>query len=151
IFSVAAFADDTAVRTELATVEAEGDVTISRIDTLDAKHGDLLKTSQRWKELKTGWSNLKGGFADADAADAAHADLSAATIDWIVNQIGNNSNLILDPDLDSYWLMDSLIAKLPAIADSLSAAAARSMRGGDAEGKSFELAGHYHMLVSTVS
>jgi methyl-accepting chemotaxis protein len=152
ILSVAALGGDAAARAELATVEAEGDMMLPRIDALDTKYGELLKTSQRWKELKAGWDRLKkGGFSDANAADSAHADLSTATIDWIVNQVGNNSNLILDPDLDSYWLMDALLIKLPAIGDTVSAAASRSLRGGDLDGRAFELAGHYRMLTSTVS
>ena len=32
-------------------------------------------------------------------------------------QVANGSNLILDPDLDTYYLMDTLIAKLPTAAD----------------------------------
>ena len=35
-------------------------------------------------------------------------------VDLILNYAGNYSNLILDPDLDSYWLMDAYITKLPA-------------------------------------
>ena len=30
---------------------------------------------------------------------------------------GDGSKLILDPDLDSYYVMDALITKLPALAD----------------------------------
>ena len=33
-------------------------------------------------------------------------------------QIANGSNLILDPDLDSFYLMDAVITKLPALADT---------------------------------
>ncbi|MEB3161245.1 MAG: SpoIIE family protein phosphatase [Synechocystis sp.] len=34
-------------------------------------------------------------------------------------QVGNQSNLILDPDLDSYYLMDALLLKLPTIQKDL--------------------------------
>ena len=32
--------------------------------------------------------------------------------------VGDGSKLILDPDLDSYYVMDTLITKLPAMADN---------------------------------
>ena len=35
-----------------------------------------------------------------------------------MTQIANGSNLILDPDLDSFYLMDAVITKLPALADT---------------------------------
>jgi len=31
----------------------------------------------------------------------------------LVTRIGNQSNLILDPDLDSYYMMDTVLLKLP--------------------------------------
>jgi methyl-accepting chemotaxis protein len=55
-----------------------------------------------------------GGAADpvGDATVAAIADLA------------DNSNLTLDPDVDSYYLMDVLTTRLPAIMDTTSRAAA---------------------------
>ena len=44
------------------------------------------------------------------ALEAAGAPLAA-----MVTQVGNASNLILDPDLDSYWMMDAYVIKLPAL------------------------------------
>ena len=32
--------------------------------------------------------------------------------------VGDGSKLILDPDLDSYYVMDTLVTKLPAMADN---------------------------------
>ena len=51
------------------------------------------------------------------AAYEAYDAAAAAALDMVV-QAGNGSNLILDPDLDSYYVMDALITKLPAIADN---------------------------------
>lgn len=35
------------------------------------------------------------------------------------SHVGDSSNLILDPDLDSYYLMDTVLLKLPSTADQL--------------------------------
>src|SRR5207247_753913 len=57
----------------------------------------------------------------------AYTALSSLITDWILNDAANYSNLILDPDLDSYWLMDAFVAKLPRLTEDLSSAGARSI------------------------
>jgi methyl-accepting chemotaxis protein len=52
----------------------------------------------------------KAGSGQADAA--GRAALAAATVDLIA-LVGDNSNLILDPDLDSFYAMDIQIVQLP--------------------------------------
>ena len=48
--------------------------------------------------------NLKTGVPD---------DVDAATLAGLITEVGNNSNLILDPDLDSFYVMDAQIVQLP--------------------------------------
>src|SRR4051794_13533888 len=60
--------------------------------------------------------------ASPQAAFKAYEPAAAAALDLVV-QAGNGSNLILDPDLDSYYVMDALVTKLPGIADSAGRAA----------------------------
>src|SRR5690606_22702779 len=62
--------------------------------------------SQAYAELR---AELVGG---GHPAAARHA---AATL---VARIGDGSNLILDPDLDSYYVMDMLLLKVPAAINS---------------------------------
>src|SRR5690606_30082378 len=38
----------------------------------------------------------------------------------LLTKVANTSNLILDPDLDSYYLMDTVIIKIPQVTDFLS-------------------------------
>ena len=45
-----------------------------------------------------------------------YEEAATATLALVV-KAGDGSKLILDPDLDSYYVMDALITKLPAIAD----------------------------------
>ena len=45
----------------------------------------------------------------------------------ILGYAGTYSNLILDPDLDSYWLMDAYILKLPTLAQSIATVTNRAM------------------------
>ena len=43
---------------------------------------------------------------------AGKADLATA-LNALITEAGNNSNLILDPDLDSFYVMDALVVQLP--------------------------------------
>ncbi|HWO13064.1 MAG TPA: methyl-accepting chemotaxis protein [Polyangiaceae bacterium] len=111
---------------DLQAVTRDADELVGAIDAVDAKHGPLLKTSEKWGAIKIAWTNLKASPLEA-GSDDAHAALSGQLIELIVNDAGNNSNLILDPDLDSYWLMDAFVFKLPAIGDSISESAVRAL------------------------
>ena len=65
---------------------------------------------------------LFGTGALARSADQALAKAPAAQaqrdIGALITAIGDKSNLILDPDLDSYYLMDIALLKLRALADA---------------------------------
>jgi methyl-accepting chemotaxis protein len=61
--------------------------------------------------------------AKANNTPANGAALLAATR-ALFGRIGDQSNLILDPDLDSYYLMDATVLSLPRLADALHQVAA---------------------------
>ena len=56
----------------------------------------------------------------ANASTSYSADTSAALLSLLA-KVGDASNLILDPDLDSYYVMDMLVTKLPAAFDASAA------------------------------
>ncbi|MES1150882.1 MAG: HAMP domain-containing protein, partial [Dongia sp.] len=64
-------------------------------------------------------------MGSADQAKAAEDSLDGkdprdtTALRALINQVGNNSNLILDPDLDSYYVMDLVLLKLPELIDSV--------------------------------
>jgi methyl-accepting chemotaxis protein len=79
------------------------------LDDQMAAHDATMNTvaySAAYRELR---------HALAKGGDAARARQAAATL---VTKIGDGSNLILDPDLDSYYVMDLLVLKLPAAINS---------------------------------
>lgn len=86
------------------------------ISEYDAKSASSLKSSETWNQL-----NQKIALLDARDDVAANGDNLARTNQIITNlislvaDINDNSNLTLDPDLDSYWLMDASVTKLPEL------------------------------------
>jgi methyl-accepting chemotaxis protein len=75
--------------------------------------------------------------------------------DFILNSIANNSNLILDPDLDSYWLMDAVTGKVPSAESQLVSSVSIALRpGADAAQQAerrIDAAGYYRALLSSTS
>jgi methyl-accepting chemotaxis protein len=71
-----------------------------------------------------------------DRTFAAYTTLLAGGLEPFIINIGNASQLILDPDLDSYWVMNATLVNLPAMFDGFGQIAAleaiaASTRGGD--------------------
>jgi len=78
-----------------------------------------LKAVITQAETDFGAEMLTADFAKAaeDSLDANPRDTTAMRA--LINQVGNISNLILDPDLDSYYVMDLVLLKLPELLDSV--------------------------------
>ncbi|MDW5598131.1 hypothetical protein VSS74_27490, partial [Conexibacter stalactiti] len=103
-----------AVRAALAPVAA-----------VQARLGGELATARAWSALRDGTEALLDGPAPASprAALASWSELTAQANALIV-AAGDGSNLILDPDLDSYYVMNALVVTVPTLLDSAGHAAA---------------------------
>jgi methyl-accepting chemotaxis protein len=157
ILTVAEFAGTSYAR-EIESATAEADQQVGLVDAADSRHGVALQTTKRWGEVKQLWGKVKGAaYPTAVAADQAHGELIDGVIDVILNYAGNYSNLILDPDLNSYWLMDMVLAKLPNLGNTVSKAASRALipAPGDSQAaaneKVIELAGLSKATESTAT
>lgn len=84
------------------------------------EHVALATVRQEWNALK---SSSAGATAEALATQHAHL---VADIRTLIAHAGDTSNLILDPDLDSYYLMDVTLVALPQTQDRLAAIAAHA-------------------------
>jgi methyl-accepting chemotaxis protein len=126
---------DEATRAELAALTVQADGLARQVDAMEALHGGQLQTTEAWKRIRDDWALLKATpHADAAERDAAYAKLTAFVAgELIVNKAGNYSNLILDPDLDSYWMMDAYVFKLPTLGE-LSATAGTAGMAAIADG-----------------
>ncbi len=105
----------------LAEAEQAADAAINAVDGVDRQYGDVLETNAAWAGIKTKWASLKKASPGMNPATSAssYADITDDLLKLIVIS-GNSSNLILDPDIDSYYLMDTVINKLPPLSEYLS-------------------------------
>lgn len=101
---------------------AETEASISSIDkafgditAVNAKYGTEFKCDADFQKLKSSWESLKSKTFK-DSADVR--DSFGAFTDQLLGfsaVVATNSQLVLDPDVDSYYTMDSALIQLPAI------------------------------------
>jgi signal transduction histidine kinase/CheY-like chemotaxis protein/HPt (histidine-containing phosphotransfer) domain-containing protein len=111
------------LRPELIRKQAEIDDDLETAQAVDQKLGHILKTTSKYDALKENRRFLKAKLLGLEASDCddLHRQL-LAEIRALSVHAGNTSNLILDPDLDSYYLMDAVLLKLPQSQDLLAQA-----------------------------
>jgi methyl-accepting chemotaxis protein len=142
---------------EQVRLMAKGDELVAQVDAVDLKYGADLDTTTTWKQAKELWAAIKiSPTTDPAARDAEIAKLTTLLAsELIVNKAGNNSNLILDPDLDSYWMMDAYVVKLPFLGELAASAGAGGIQAiGDGKlstQERLDLAGTSGLIASTAS
>jgi len=100
------------------------DDAIAALAEVEHQYGCRLGTAELFSPLDQTWQHLKAqtNLAPDDAKQAEVQRLYTqltAQVRTLMAQVGNQSSLILDPDLDSYYLMDAVLLNLPEEQDLL--------------------------------
>ena len=90
------------------------DIDMQAVAEADRLMGAAFSTTTRWAVLWGSWQSLRGDETQITALEQfdRHTQVIADLL-VLMQEVGDSSNLILDPDLDSYYLMDALLNKLP--------------------------------------
>nr|WP_281397234.1 methyl-accepting chemotaxis protein [Chitinivorax tropicus] len=88
---------------EHSSAKAEATQGINQLQQLDRQLGGGLKTTTQFNALQASWP---GKAAEGEPVNQAVALMGTAC---------DQSNLTLDPDIDSYYLMDNVCSRLPAL------------------------------------
>jgi len=97
--------------------EAGVDTATNAVDGVDREFGTAFETTELWTTAKDALSKAAGVARPADAL-AAYDEATAGLI-AVINRVSDRSNLTLDPDLDSYYVMDALVFRLPVLLDTV--------------------------------
>ncbi len=91
------------------------DDAITAVGKVDSQLGNTLQTTEQWKGIVAQWNNLKSReVAPANARllwDEYSSFINQLTL--LIVHAADTSNLTLDPDIDTYYLMDNYTTKLP--------------------------------------
>ncbi len=111
-------------RPELVRKQADIEEALAAVAAVDDKLGEQLKSTSKLRIVQENWRLLKHKLSNLDIKDseALHTHLLADNRALYLH-VGDTSNLILDPDLDSYYVMDAVLLKLPEGQDLLASAA----------------------------
>jgi two-component system, sensor histidine kinase and response regulator len=92
--------------------------TIKSLTDAEAASGDTLQTGALEKSLATTLRTLGSGQVKGDAQRTLVAEALSKSRN-LISRIGDDSNLALDPDLDSYYLQDTVVRQMPRLLDRL--------------------------------
>jgi twitching motility protein PilJ len=145
-----ALTGDAAAGARRQQAETAADAALAAVQAVDQKYGQEFKTAASVRAVTSGWQSLKDGAPTNSPANnlAAHRELVGRDMLALVLDVGNGSKLTLDPDLDAYWVMNTLIEKLPSLmedagdlrARTVSALAAGGLTAEAKAGLTFQIA-----------
>ncbi|MEG4329655.1 PP2C family protein-serine/threonine phosphatase [Microcoleus sp. herbarium5] len=104
-----------------ADLEAKIDKNFQSLANTDRQLGNILMSSEKFNNIYQDWQKfkLRRSQWSVETYDFVNQRL-AADINRLSAHVGDTSNLILDPDLDTYYLMDATLLKIPEIQKILS-------------------------------
>jgi signal transduction histidine kinase/CheY-like chemotaxis protein len=108
------------LRPELVRAQAGIQSALAELDAIDARTGAQLESTQKLGVVKENAAYLASRVLAVPPVDTdmLHAKLQD-DIGALMAHVGDQSNLILDPDLDAYYMMEGVLLKLPDAADLL--------------------------------
>jgi signal transduction histidine kinase/DNA-binding response OmpR family regulator len=111
--SVLVVTGDPLATTRLAAERSRIMTAAAEVDRLDDTLGRRLGVRDQWQALR---HRLRHPSVQAGALATETRRLMA--------HVGDTSSMVLDPDLDSYYLIDAVLTRLPLLAEDLSLVAA---------------------------
>lgn len=107
---------DTSFGKDLEKLEARMEHDTSAISSISG----MVGAGARWEALDRKWLALKASYRKMAAGESfsAHTALISETLS-LMTFVADVTNLTVDPDIDSFYLMDTVINKLPLAAEYL--------------------------------
>lgn len=93
---------------------------IAAIDAIDERFGDEFATHGHWASIKSDWADLEGRAFEGPAAEvfASHTEL-IAKVYGLFSQVSNRSGLVLDPNINTSFIMDSIVYRVPLVTENM--------------------------------
>uniref|UniRef100_UPI0035B1D598 HAMP domain-containing protein n=1 Tax=Zoogloea sp. TaxID=49181 RepID=UPI0035B1D598 len=87
-------------------------------DEVDARFGGALGTQKEWQGIRNDWAGIQAKSVSVDATESfrLHSQYIARVRDFITH-VADATNATLDPELETYYLMDVFTIRLPGLAE----------------------------------
>lgn len=112
----------------LAEAQKAADTAIEKWMAANVGEAAELHTAAAISDIKSKWESAKGKATSGTPEESLrlHTEAIEATLDYI-GLVSDSSNLTLDPDLDSFYVMDAITARTPSIAETAGKLRAKSV------------------------
>ncbi len=105
-------------RADLIRQQSQIDDAMDRLAVVDTDLGPALLTTSKFSVVRENRRFLREVLFGQQGRNTTELHRQLLTdIAALTSHTGDTSNLILDPDLDTYYLMDAVLLRLPGIAD----------------------------------
>ena len=93
---------------------------MAAIDAITEQYGEEFETHALWAEIKQTWQGLEQrAFSDpAQQILKEHTQL-IARIYSLFEQVSNTSGLVLDPEINTFFIMDAIVYRLPKVTENM--------------------------------
>ncbi|KXB29171.1 chemotaxis protein [Dechloromonas denitrificans] len=96
------------------------------IAAADAVLSPSLRESSAWKAIRQDWETIRSqGLSWAPADNIKHHSAMIAKVLVFMVDVADESQLTLDPVMDTYYFMDTVVTKMPAMLEPLGITRAR--------------------------
>ncbi len=113
-FTMVEYLNGDAPLAEVEAVQSQVDADLQELESVQAKYRSALQLNTEVEDIKAQWQTLKTSAPalGEDESAALHNQLTT-DIHSLITKVGDTSFLILDPDLDTYYIMDAVLLKMP--------------------------------------
>ena len=108
------------LRDQITQKRDEVESALNQLEQMNKKLGSALDTGDRLATIQKQWNHIKAESLSMIPADnmQVHSGLIQDIIS-LIGQVADSSQLILDSVLDSYYLADALVSKIPALTEAM--------------------------------
>ncbi len=103
---------------EILQMKSQVNKSFRALEDIDQKMGTNFLTTNKFKVLKQSWLNIQEDTQNS--VNNPQYNLLVEQLDRLRVQVGEQSNLVLDPELDTYYLMEATTNHLPEMQRILS-------------------------------
>lgn len=92
----------------------------------DAILSPKLRESERWKSIRQAWENIRAqGLTWAPPENIKRHTAMIDNVLILMIDVADESRMTLDPEMDTYYFMDTVVSKMPAMLEPLGVTRAR--------------------------
>lgn len=111
---------DRSFREKILAKRKDIEANINTIDAINEQLGEQFESTILWQSIKSDWERLQAmAFSNKASTVFAEHSLLVAKIYDLFEHLSNQSGLILDPDIDTTFIIDTLVYKLPLVTENL--------------------------------